>query len=306
MSNELDRIRQTIPEIVALRRAHATVRKSIVLKAGDDIPDEGTVTRELYDAVTRGESIPDDLGTRLLASRRALEEHQARNDALHAVRERIEAELKATDVDHANDFLTALAAQLTEVLDEAGQLATALGDNRTAEQVIKAGPEAVVAWNRLDTLANTYRDIREAQRQATRNGWSSHASTEVFTTRWWGLRMVITDPTALWTPSNTTPPPWPHTASRPEQWTNPPADNLEFLLWAAANREYVWLPTVPQLLDAAEEQTQRDERKKLKKRDPRAAAEEREAAGHAVDLLQMESSHGVPAGFGLRTSDLTA
>lgn len=270
----LERIRQTIPEIMTLRAARAEIDKATYSTGLGSVaqPDQALLTQS-YEAIKSGKALPTDLGEQIVNARRAAEARDAQVILLRELRERIQHDLVQADAAHVNDFLAALAGDLDTILDEAASVVRALGKARTVEQVVKAGSAAVDAWNKLDDLVREYSALRSAQWSITKTGWERLGRTQVMTYQWVGLRMFIADPTSLWNPSGATPPPWPHADERP---TEPPIDTAEFLFWAAKNREHVWLPTIPQLIKAIEEQTARDNAAKVVKQNPSDAARERQ------------------------------
>lgn len=267
-----DQVRAEIPEIVALRRAVGLARKAMTTPPARDVESDTEAVEQAHSTVLRGEEVPSDLGARLIAARRADEEADARMIAVRNLHERLEGELVEAEVSNTNKLLTALGQIHEELLTEASSLLTVLGTARTADAVISAGADAIEAWNELDRLAGKYDQLRDAQWTVVRNGWSRFGGSITMTTSGVGLHMVIANSAAIWSGDSQSPPPWPHDRHRAGDM---PAADRTFLLWAAANPEHVWLPTIPELLGSMAEQKTQREAASVKQRDPAEVAQER-------------------------------
>ncbi|WP_433782432.1 hypothetical protein ACQPX6_21380 [Actinomycetospora sp. CA-101289] len=162
------------------------------------------------------------------------------------VEKRLTAMLRETIEDGTDTALDVLRNAQHEVLAEAADLDRDLGPVQTADDAIKAGPDAVQAWAQLDALLERYLSIRREHATLLR----PHLDDGEY-----GLLLrehgEIRDRDQLWVDRQ---PPWPHNELRPEE--GPTRDRRGFR-WLAAHRDRVWLPGADELRAAREEAVDR-------------------------------------------------
>jgi len=136
---------------VRLRQARGAVR-----------PEEAVVDVALT-AVVAGETVPDDLGDRVLEIRHSNEAQLAEAQVLGPLERRLRERLLAVHREQADAALAVLRAELGALLSQARPVLAELGSNvDSADAAISA--DRVQQWRHAVALAARYDEVRQAQR----------------------------------------------------------------------------------------------------------------------------------------------
>ncbi|MGO4617932.1 hypothetical protein [Nocardia sp. 2TAF39] len=108
-------------------------------------------------------ALPDDFATWLREHNDAAARYDAQRQALTDLRNDATARCWAILTANPGQLLTNLHQQLTALIDQASEPAAALGNITDAEDIVRAGHNAVQAFGTLDQAHAKYIEIRSAQ-----------------------------------------------------------------------------------------------------------------------------------------------
>ena len=154
-----------MPGHVAIEAGLAAADAALSRLDRDGRPEWAVVDDAVAD-VLAGRSInPDDLGSRVLATRSANEATGAHAEALTRLTERLHVHRREIQVRHADRALGVVATELDAVLTAARPVLAALGNIDSADAAIKAG--LVDEWRQAGDLGARYTQLRAAQLRIT-------------------------------------------------------------------------------------------------------------------------------------------
>ncbi len=156
----LERARASMPGLAEIEAALSGIEAALSRIDRDGRPEWTPVDAVLPDALT-GRPIPDDLGERVLAVRKANEASGVHVQALTRLRERLHVHQRDTQVRHADPALGVLSTELHQLLTQARPVLAELGDVDSADAAIKAG--RVDEWRQAGDLGARYTQLRAAQ-----------------------------------------------------------------------------------------------------------------------------------------------
>jgi len=156
----LERARASMPGLAEIEAALSGIEAALSRIDRDGRPEWTPVDAVLPDALT-GRPIPDDLGERVLAVRKANEATGVHVQALTRLRERLHVHQRDTQVRHADPALGVLSTELHQLLTQARPVLAELGDVDSADAAIKAG--RVDEWRQAGDLGARYTQLRAAQ-----------------------------------------------------------------------------------------------------------------------------------------------
>lgn len=175
--------------------------------------------------------------------------------------------------EHSDEALTYLAAELTTLMTQVRSVDKALGNVRTAEEVLSAGQEALTAWRSRAELVARYNEIRSVQKGLTAAGLGQDESFKILAVGhirnsleqsdfWLSKRENSTSHRAAndglegvrnfdaWLGAGGSPRFKHSTFTIPQKDTNGNAvDSWDYLVWLATEAE-PWVPTAAQILSA--------------------------------------------------------
>jgi len=161
----LARARAAMPGRAEIEAALSEIEAALNQINRDGQPEWAAVDDAVAD-VLAGQSInPDDLGSRVLATRSANEATGAHAEALTRLRERLHVHQRETQVRHADRALGVVATELHQLLTQARPVLAALGNIDSADAAIKAA--LVDEWQTAGDLGSRYADLRAAQLRIT-------------------------------------------------------------------------------------------------------------------------------------------
>ena len=160
----LARARAAMPGRAEIEAALSEIEAALNQINRDGQPEWAAVDDAVADAVA-GRSIPDDLGSRVLATRSANEATGAHAEALTRLRERLHVHQREIQVRHVDRALGVVATELHQLLTQARPVLAALGNIDSADAAIKAG--RVEEWRQAGDLGAQYRQLRVVQLQLT-------------------------------------------------------------------------------------------------------------------------------------------
>lgn len=241
--------REAVPDLNRLVKAQKAARDAALhTTANSDITSPNQLLNQTRHALMNGDTIDDTIGHQVLAYEQAMNERQAHKQFLLRIADELENEREALETSEADTMIGVLKPHLAEILEQAQRLHGDLQGADTAEAVLQAGTFAIEAWTELGELAGKYTDLRQAHWELLKLGWSGVEGYVSFTNGMVGMHTALRDIGALWDASEPgSKPSWPHDSLRP---SHAPNADREFLLWAAANAEHVWLPTSAELAAA--------------------------------------------------------
>ena len=159
----LERARSAMPGHVVIEAGLAAADAALSRLDRDGQPEWSAVDDAVRD-VLAGQSInPDDLGSRVLATRRANEATGAHAEALTRLTERLHVHRREIQVRHVDRALHVVATELHQLLTQARPVLAELGNIDSADAAIKAG--RADEWRTADDLAARYRQLRVVQLQ---------------------------------------------------------------------------------------------------------------------------------------------
>lgn len=244
-----------LPELQALIDGHAHALNEFKSSPAVTVKSRDALVADARAAIMAGEPVPADLGEQLYAADHAVEWWTARKAVVKNIADSLKNEREYYEQTHGDELIEVLKPELVRILDEASEMIPRLGGAKTAEAAIDSGGDAVAAWSDLGVVANDYADLRRTHWEILRNGWTDNRI--VLMTSEHGVHSAIHRAEELWTGGT---PPWPvEDVLRP---ASRPTTTRAFLLWANANREHVWLPTV------SEVQAERDRYREATKVEP--------------------------------------
>lgn len=153
----LERARASMPGLAEIEAALSGIEAALSRIDRDGRPEWTPVDAVLPDALA-GRPIPDDLGERVLAVRKANEATGARVQALTRLREHLQVHRRDVQVKQVDPALNVLATELHQLLASARPV---LGDVDSADAAIKAG--RVDEWREACDLGARYTELRAAQ-----------------------------------------------------------------------------------------------------------------------------------------------
>lgn len=177
--------------------------------------------------------------------------------------------------DHSGEALAYLGTELTSLMEQVRSVSKTLGNIRSAEQVLDAGPEVHAAWRERGDLVSRYSEIRDAQRSLTTPGLGDgdafkiaavgHIRNSLELADYWLSKRqdAASDRPANdrlegvrnfndWLGKGGTAPFKHSTSATPQKDTNGnPIDRWDYLVWLATKAE-PWVPTPAQVLEAFE------------------------------------------------------
>jgi hypothetical protein len=156
----LERARASMPGLAEIEAALSGIEAALSRIDRDGRPEWTPVDAVLPDALA-GRPIPDDLGERVLAVRKANEATGVHVQALTRLRERLHVHQRDTQVRHADPALGVLSTELHQLLTQARPVLAELGDVDSADAAIKAG--RVDEWRQAGDLGARYTQLRAAQ-----------------------------------------------------------------------------------------------------------------------------------------------
>jgi len=157
----LARARAAMPGLAEIEAALAGIEAALARIDRDGRPEWDVLDAVLPDVLAGRSIIPDDLGARVLAVRKANEATGVHVQALTRLRERLHVHQRETQVRHADAALDVVSTELTAVLTVARPVLVQLGNIDSADTAIKAG--RVDEWRATGDLAARYTELRAAQ-----------------------------------------------------------------------------------------------------------------------------------------------
>ncbi|GAA2887401.1 hypothetical protein GCM10010472_52150 [Pseudonocardia halophobica] len=150
----------------------ATTARQRLLEHAEDLarrargPEGAGATRalanDLATTATDGKKLPDDLHVQAFDAAQAGERLKAGATALRLAAAEVNHRADELIEEHVDFALDVLRAELDELLTAARAAAANLGDARTAEQAVDAGPDAAAALRAIRESAARYRTLRKA------------------------------------------------------------------------------------------------------------------------------------------------
>jgi len=157
----LARARAAMPGLAEIEAALSGIEAALSRLDRDGRPEWDAVDAVLPDVLAGRSIIPDDLGERVLAVRKANEATGVHVQALTRLRERLHVHQRDTQVRHADRALDVVATELHQLLTQARPVLAALGDVDSAAAAITAG--RVDEWRQAGDLGARYTQLRAAQ-----------------------------------------------------------------------------------------------------------------------------------------------
>ena len=175
--------------------------------------------------------------------------------------------------DYSGEALAYVATELVALMEQVRSVSRTLGNIRTAEQVLDAGPEAHAAWRKRTGLISRYSEIRDTQRSLTIPGLGDGETFKIAAVGHIRNSLELSDywlskrqDAASGRPANDRlegvrnfndwlgnggVAPFKHsTSSIPRKdTTGNPADGWDYLVWLATKAE-PWVPTPAKVLEA--------------------------------------------------------
>ncbi|MET8796133.1 hypothetical protein ABZV91_06700 [Nocardia sp. NPDC004568] len=203
------------------------------------------IPEEVEEVITAG-VIPDDFAERVSAHRAATADHQATHEALEILRGKALHRCNSIILANLDQVFVHLNGRLVAVVDEAKAPAEVLRDIHSADDAIRAGTDAIRAFEQFDGLWKRYREIREAQDHALRHFGGADLIQQGRSNR---CRDELANDLFIANLDEVYP-----------QWRHWPGDSREHsvdrgpwpepgplqLKWLIANGAYLWVPTKPQ------------------------------------------------------------
>lgn len=258
---ELDAAWSAEPHLENIRIARGRLleaRRGLAAPAG-----VGGVRDEVTELVLAGESVPVDLVERVGSAAGEEEAFNRASMLLTEVSRAVQDRERQIRARAAHSGLARLHERVVEIVEGAREAEAVLGGVVTAEAALEAGARATEAWRSLASLAEQYRQVRDAQRtmmSALVAAGVSVPGTLEFALRvfgevrgyrelWPGWRSAGAEGAGLLGDVRTTipgqEPPWPH---HPD---GSPTRDVAFLLWAAAEEvNPLWVPSVAEIQKA--------------------------------------------------------
>jgi len=154
-----------MPGLAEIEAALSEIEAALNQINRDGQPEWDAVDDAVAD-VLAGQSInPDDLGSRVLATRRTNEATGARAEALIRLRERLHVHQRQIGVRHADAALKVASTELDAVLTMARPVLARLGTINTGDGAITAG--LVDDWRAAGDLGDRYAGVRAVQLRIT-------------------------------------------------------------------------------------------------------------------------------------------
>jgi len=160
----LEKARAAMPGRAEIEAALSGIEAALSRLDRDGRPEWAAVDDAVAD-VLAGRSIPDDLGSRVLATRCANEATGAHAEALIRLRERLHVHQRQIGVRHADAALAVLSTELHTLLTMARPVLARLGAIDTGDGAITAG--LVDDWRGAGDLGSRYVEIRAVQLRIT-------------------------------------------------------------------------------------------------------------------------------------------
>jgi len=160
----LELARAAMPELAEIETGLSGIETALSRIDRDGRNEWDPVDAVLPDALA-GHPIPDDLGERVLAVRKANEATGVHVEALTRLRERLRVHQRQIQVRYADAALTVVSTELDAVLTTARPVLARLGSINSGDAAIKAG--RVDEWRAAGDLGARYTEVRAVQLRIT-------------------------------------------------------------------------------------------------------------------------------------------
>ena len=160
----LERARATMPGLAEIEAALSGIEAALSRIDRDGRPEWDAVDAVLPD-VLAGLPIPGDLGSRVLAVRKANEATGLDVQALTRLRERLHVHQRQIEVKHVDAALKVVSAELDAVLTMARPVVARLGSINSGDAAITSG--LVDEWRAARDIGGRYTEVRAVQLRIT-------------------------------------------------------------------------------------------------------------------------------------------